>query len=257
MPRDRNDRMSRHQEGVVVAGRRAVAEALAAGRVGEVLLVEGVTASHGLRTVVKAARGQGVRVREVQRSELDALARDHRGVAAVLLEASVPVLSERDIATHPFDDGAIAIVLDGVEDPQNFGAAARCCEAAGVAIIVTRVRRAAGVTPAAIRASAGALMHLPQARVANIARAVERLQDAGFTTIGLDGAATRTIYDEPCPEGRVALVVGSEGSGLSRLVRERCDLLVALPMRGRVGSLNASAALAAALYGYVLPSRVG
>jgi 23S rRNA (guanosine2251-2'-O)-methyltransferase len=146
-------------------------------------------------------------------------------------------------------------VLDGVEDPQNFGAAARSCEAAGVAIIVTRTRRAAAVTPAAVRASAGALLHLPQARVANIARAVERLQDIGFTAIGLDGAAPRTIYDDPCPQGRVALVVGSEGSGLSRLVRERCDLLVALPTRGRVGSLNASASLAAALYGYVLPSR--
>jgi 23S rRNA (guanosine2251-2'-O)-methyltransferase len=122
-------------------------------------------------------------------------------------------------------------------------------------MLVTRTHRAAGVTPAAVRASAGALLHVPQARVANIARAVERLQDAGFTAIGLDGAATRTIYEEPCPQGRVALVVGSEGSGISRLVRERCDLLVALPMRGRVGSLNVSASLAAALYGYVLPTR--
>jgi 23S rRNA (guanosine2251-2'-O)-methyltransferase len=106
-----------------------------------------------------------------------------------------------------------------------------------------------------VRASAGALLHLPHARVANIARALGRLQDAGFAVIGLDADAPRTIYDEPCPEGRVALVVGSEGEGMSRLVRERCDLLVALPLTGRVGSLNASASLAAALYGYVLPAR--
>ena len=106
-----------------------------------------------------------------------------------------------------------------------------------------------------MRASAGALSHLPHARVANIARAIERLQAIGFSAVGLDGDAPTSIFDGPCPEGRVALVVGSEGAGLSRLVRERCDLLVALPMRGRVGSLNASASLAAALYGYVLPSR--
>ena len=108
-----------------------------------------------------------------------------------------------------------------------------------------------------IRASAGALLHVPTARVANISRAIDRLRDAGFTAVGLDGDAERSIYDEPCPDGRVALVVGAEGSGLSRLVREHCDLLVSLPMRGRVGSLNASASLAAALYAYVLPARAG
>jgi 23S rRNA (guanosine2251-2'-O)-methyltransferase len=107
-----------------------------------------------------------------------------------------------------------------------------------------------------VRASAGALEHLPHAVVANIARALARLQDAGFSVVGLDEGATRSIFEEGCPEGRVAVVIGSEGEGMSRLVRERCDLLVALPVKGRVGSLNASAALAAALYGFVLPARV-
>ena len=92
------------------------------------------------------------------------------------------------------------------------------------------------------------------ARVTNLRRSVETLKDRRFTVIGLDGAGS-SIYDEPCPEGLVALVVGAEDAGISRLVREGCDLLVALPMGGRVGSLNASAALAAALYGYVLPTR--
>jgi len=149
------------------------------------------------------------------------------------------------------------VVLDGVEDPQNLGAAARSAEAAGASVLVTRTHRAASITPAAIRASAGALLHVPSARVANISRALDRLRDAGFTAIGLDDGAERSIYDEPCPEGRVAIVVGAEGAGLSRLVREHCDVLVSLPMRGRVGSLNASASLAATLYAYVLPTRVG
>jgi 23S rRNA (guanosine2251-2'-O)-methyltransferase len=113
------------------------------------------------------------------------------------------------------------------------------------------------VTDAAIRASAGALLHLPHARIANIARSLDRLKDAGFTVIGLDADAGRSIFDAPCPEGRVAIAVGSEGSGLSRLVRERCDQLVALPMRGKVGSLNAAASLAATLYAYVLPRETG
>jgi len=110
-------------------------------------------------------------------------------------------------------------------------------------------------SPAAVRASAGALLHLPQARVANIPRALDRLKDGGFFVVGLDAKADRTVYDDPCPAGRVAMVLGSEGRGLSRLVRETCDALVRLPMRGKVSSLNASASLAAALYAYVLPSR--
>ncbi len=167
------------------------------------------------------------------------------------------MLTERDLEARAWAEDAIAVVLDGVEDPQNLGAAARCAEAAGAAVLVTRTHRAAPVSPAAIRASAGALLHVPTARVANISRAIDRLRDAGFTAVGLDGDAERSIYDEPCPDGRVALVVGAEGSGLSRLVREHCDLLVSLPMRGRVGSLNASASLAAALYAYVLPARAG
>jgi 23S rRNA (guanosine2251-2'-O)-methyltransferase len=166
-------------------------------------------------------------------------------------------LSERELEHRAWDADAIVVVLDGIEDPQNLGAAARAAEAAGAAALVTRTRRAAPLTDAAVRASAGALVHLPHARVANIARAIERLQAAGFTVVGLDGEADRSIYDEPAPEGRVAIAVGSEGIGLSRLVRERCDLLVALPMRGRVGSLNAASSLAAALYAYVMPRRVG
>jgi 23S rRNA (guanosine2251-2'-O)-methyltransferase len=122
-------------------------------------------------------------------------------------------------------------------------------------MLVSRTVRAADVTPAAVRASAGALLHLPHARVANIPRAIERLQRAGFFVVGLAGEAGSTIYDEPCPTGRIAIVIGSEGEGMSRLARERCDSLVSLPMLGRVGSLNASASLAAALFGYVLPSR--
>ena len=204
-----------------------------------------------------AAVAAGVDITETDRRELDRLAPDHQGVVARLRDdpERPAELGERELGSYPFDDDALVVVLDGITDPQNFGAAARSAEAAGGSMLVTRIRRAADVTPAAIRASAGALLHLPHARVANIPRALDRLQGVGFTVVGLDGDASTTIFDDSCPEGRVALVVGSEGEGMSRLVRERCDVLVSLPMRGRVGSLNASASLAAALYGYVLPSR--
>ncbi len=183
------------------------------------------------------------------------MAVDHRGVVARTMGGAERELGERELAHHPFADDAIVVVLDGITDPQNLGAAARTAECAGAAMLVTRTRRAADVTPAAVRASAGALLHLPHSRVANIPRALGRLQEAGFTVIGLDAEAPATIYDEPCPDGRVAIVIGSEGDGIARLVRERCDLLVSLPLRGRVRSLNAAASLAAALYGYVLGRR--
>ncbi len=242
-----------------MSGRRAVTEAIRAGIAKEIVVAGSAKATQGFRALLDAASAAQVPVRTVSRDELDALAPDHQGVVARVRTpaeaARIRELTERDLADFPFVEDAVVVLLDGITDPQNLGAAARSAEAAGVAAMVTRTRRAAEVSDAAVRASAGALLHLPHARVANIARAVERLQEVGFWVVGLEGSADRTIYDDPCPRGRVAIVIGSEEKGISRLVRERCDGLVALPMRGRIGSLNASASLAAALYGYVLPSR--
>lgn len=241
-----------------MAGRRAVTEAIRAGAAKEILLTEPTKATQGSRALLDAAATAQVPVHVVPRERLDAMATDHQGVVARVRDAAGVAasreLTERDLASFPFAGDAIVVILDGVTDPQNLGAAARSAEAAGAAMLVTRTRRAADVTDAAIRASAGALMHLPHARVANIARAIERLQEAGFWVIGLDADAPDTIYGVACPAGRVAVVIGSEGEGMARLSRERCDVLVGLPMRGQVGSLNAAASLAATLYGFVLAS---
>jgi 23S rRNA (guanosine2251-2'-O)-methyltransferase len=242
----------------IVAGRRAVAEAIRAGRVSDVLVARGARSTQGLRAVIEAADRAGVPVVERSRSDLDERSRgagfrDHQGVVATVVPSTT--LSERQLGAFPFAEDALVVVLDGVTDPQNLGAAARSAEAAGASVLVSRVRRAAPVTPAAIAASAGALLHLPHAHLANIPRALDRLRDAGFSVVGLDDAADETIYGEPCPPGRVAIVIGSEGEGLARLTKERCDRLVALPMHGRVASLNAAASLAAVLYAYVLPGR--
>ena len=230
----------------VVAGKRAVLEAVRAGAAVEVLVARGSRRGPAMRDVIEAARAEDVPTREVDREDLDELAVDHRGVVAHV-RAPVMPMGERDLSTFAWDDDAIVVILDGVEDPQNLGAAARSAEAAGAAMLITRTHRSSPVTPAAIRASAGALSHLP--------RAIERLHDVGFTVVGLDQRAGVDVYQRACPPGRVALVVGGEGTGISRLVREHCDLLVSLPMRGKVGSLNAAASLAAVLYGYVIASR--
>jgi 23S rRNA (guanosine2251-2'-O)-methyltransferase len=239
----------------VVAGRRAVLEAVRAGTAQEVLVSRDARSTAGLRDVLEACREAGLEVRDVARSELDGLAADHRGVVAITGKPTT--IGERELAAWSFGPDDLVVVLDGITDPQNLGAAARSGEAAGATMLVTRTRRAADVTPAAIRASAGALLHLTHARIANIARGLERLKDAGFTVVGLDEGAERTVFEEESLAGRVAVVLGSEGEGLGRLTREACDVLVRLPMRGRVGSLNASASLAAALYAFVLPGRVG
>ncbi len=231
-----------------------MAEAIRGGSVTEVMIAPSPAATQGLRAVLDAAEQRGVLVRTVPRAALDALADDHRGVVGRMGDTPRE-LSERDLATFPFGADAVVVLLDGIVDPQNLGAAARSAEAAGAEMLVTRTRRAATVTAAAVRASAGALVHLPHARVANIARAVERLHDVGFWVVGLDERAGASVYDDACPAGKVAVVIGGEGSGMSRLTRERCDQVLSLPMRGTVGSLNAAASLAAVLYAYVLPTR--
>ena len=237
----------------VLGGRRPALEAVRAGRALEVIVAEGIRETQALRDLREACREANVPVRERARAVLDRMAPAHHGVVVRVRVAAE--LGERELATWPFGNDDVVVVLDGIVDPHNLGAAARSAEAAGAAMLITRVRRAASPSAAAVRASAGALLHLSHARVANIPRALARLQAAGFFVVGLDERSGTSVYDEPCPSGRIAVVVGSEAEGLSRLTRLACDALVSLPMRGRVGSLNASAALAAVLYAYVLPSR--
>lgn len=236
-----------------VSGRRATLEAVRAGRATEVLVAIEARQTPALRDVLHACEEAGVDLREVPRRSLDELAPDHHGVVARVEPPRA--LSERDLARFPFAEDAIVVVLDGVSDPQNLGAAARSAEAAGATMLITRIRRSAPVTPASVRASAGALLHLPHARVTNLTHAIERLKAEGFFVVGLDEKASASVFDEEAPSGRLAVVLGSEGSGLSRLVRGACDLVVSLPIYGTVGSLNASAALAAVLYAFALPPR--
>jgi 23S rRNA (guanosine2251-2'-O)-methyltransferase len=220
------------------------------------LVAEGSRDTQGLRELRAAAADAGIDLELVPRARLDALGvHNHQGVIALVRARPGGEMDERSLGEFPFASDAVVVVLDGVSDPQNLGAAARAAEAAGAAVLVTRQHRAAPPTAAAVRASAGALLHLPVARVANITRAIERLQGRGFHVVGLDQDAPAGIHDGAPPPRPVALVTGAEGAGLSRLVREACDELVSIPLAGHTGSLNAAAALAVGLFGYVLRPR--
>jgi 23S rRNA (guanosine2251-2'-O)-methyltransferase len=235
-------------EGVV--GRRPVLEAVRAGVAHEILVAEGVRATEGLRDLMDEAKSAGIPIRRVSLVQVAAVAAGarHQGVAATI---KMPrPMSEADLSRRRWEEDAVVLVLDGVTDPHNVGALGRTAEAAGVAALILRRKREAGLTPTALRASAGALAHLPVAEVPNVARALERLRDRGFWIVGLDVGGEASLFDAHPPPGPLALVVGSEGSGLSRLVRESCDELVAIPLRGRVASLNVSVAAGVALFAY-------
>jgi len=237
---------------MVIYGVNPVLESLRARRVA-VVRVAGGPARERLREVLDLARASGVRVETVDGPALDRAARGgvHQGVVAEV----------RELPSYGVDDlvaGAAAapllVVLDGIEDPHNVGAILRTADAAGADGVIRQSRHAARLDGAAAKASAGAIAHVRVADVVNIARAIEDLKESGVWTVGLAGEAT-TCYDEVDLTLPTALVLGAEGSGMRRLVRERCDRLVSIPMQGKVSSLNVSAAAAVVLFEAVRQRR--
>ena len=233
-----------------LTGIHAVREALEAGRALDRIVI--ASGRHGGRVeeLVQAARSRGVPVRFEDRAEVDRLAgtRDHQGVVA--LEAARKAASLEDILQTISADTSrrgLLVLLDGVEDPQNLGAIVRTALAAGAHGVVIPERRAAGLTESVARASAGALAHLPVARVTNLVRAMEELKEAGFWLVGLDERAGK-IYTEADFTLPVGIVMGGEGKGLHELTRKRCDFLVSLPTAGPVRSLHVSVAAGIVLF---------
>jgi 23S rRNA (guanosine2251-2'-O)-methyltransferase len=235
---------------MLIYGINAVVEALRANRVRELRIAR---VTRRLEGVVRLARDRNVNVRRVPDQELagDARGGVHQGVVADVSE-------QPSLTIEALVAGArgvpLLVVLDGVEDPRNVGAIVRTVDAAGADGVIRQSRHAAALSGAAAKASAGAVARVPLAEVVNIARALEDLKEAGVWTVGLDGSAAKSC-DEVDLTLPTALVVGAEGAGLRRLVRERCDWLVSIPMRGHVGSLNVSVAAGIALYEAVRQRR--
>jgi 23S rRNA (guanosine2251-2'-O)-methyltransferase len=229
---------------MLIYGINPVMEALRAGRVREIRVLE--RDGGRLRDVIQSAERAHVGVRRVSAEDLERAAKGgvHQGVVADLHATERYGVS--DLVTRA-EGAPLIVVLDGVEDPHNVGAILRTVDAAGADGIVRQSRHAAALGGAAAKASAGAVSHVPIAEVVNIARALDELKEAGVWTVGLAGGSPKR-YDQLDLTLPTAFVVGSEGTGLRRLVRERCDWLVSIPMRGRVDSLNVSVATGVALF---------
>lgn len=243
---------SRRPAGEYIEGRRAAAEALRTGFPVKRALVADVGGRRDavLAQLVDQLRGANIPVEYVATEQLDALSSHgaHQGIA--LEVGAFPYAALADIIARADAAGAepaLVVVLDHVTDAGNFGAIVRSAEVVGAVGVVIANKRAAEVTVATYKTSAGAVMHLPIARVPNIARALEDLKAAGFWTVGASEHAEGNCWDAPLT-GRIALVMGSEGAGISRLVLETCDDLTKLPQRGATESLNVAQAATALCY---------
>lgn len=234
---------------MLLEGRHAVAEALRAGMpLASIRIAEGTKPDRLLAEIERSAASAGVAVRRVARRDLDRASERgaHQGVIAEAASFAFASL-ESVVAAAAGAEAALVIALDHVTDPGNLGAVARTAEVVGAVGVLVPERRSAAVTPAAWKAAAGALAHIPLVRATNLVRALEQLKEAGFWVAGASEHAEQTVW-EASLEGRIVLVMGSEGSGLARLTQERCDFLVRLPQAGEVGSLNVAQAATALAY---------
>ncbi len=238
---------------MIIYGINPVREALKRGHVSRLMVQQGQAGGGRLQALLDAARGAGVRVERVERPALDRAARQgvHQGVVAVIDEPET--LSVSDLVNGA-KGAPLVVVLDGIEDPQNLGAILRVADAAGADGVVRQTRHAAPLGGATAKASAGAVAHVRIADVVNVARAIEELKAANVWTVGLDAGSSQT-YDAIDFRQPTAIVLGAEGAGLRRLVKESCDLLAAIPMRGQVGSLNVATAAAVVLFEAVRQRR--
>ena len=224
----------------LVVGRNAVREVLRAGRDIEKLMIAKGDTSGSMRELVNTARDKGVLVHEVDRRKLDELAPNHQGIAAFVSMYQYATIEDIFALAEEKGEAPFIIVLDGITDPHNLGAIVRSAECLGAHGVIIPERRAVGLTPAAMKAAAGALEWVKVVRVTNITRTLEDLKKRNVWAYATDMDGEN--YHKVNFSGGVALVIGAEGEGVSRLVKETCDATVSIPMSGHLDSLNASVA---------------
>lgn len=233
----------------VVVGRNAVTEALKSGRAVNCLLVAEGDGQGSIREIVRLARESGAIVETVARSKIEAAARGfrHQGVLAYTSPVDYMPLDELLEAARAKSDAPFLLLLDELEDPHNLGAILRTADAVGVDGVLIPRRRSCPLSATVAKTSAGAVEYVPVARIGNIAQTIKALKDEGFWIIGADMDGTTDYFDADLT-GATVLVVGSEGRGISRIVRDNCDILVKIPMLGKINSLNVSVAGAVLMY---------
>ena len=239
-------RLPREDDGTLIEGRNAVLETLRAGRtVDKVFVAEGAR----IGDVAAEARRHGVPVVTCDRRKLDHMSPtgNHQGVIAQAAAQEYVALEDIFRVARERGEAPLIVVCDGIEDPHNLGAIIRSAETAGAHGVIIPKRRAAGLTAVAARASAGALAYMPVHKTVNLAGLIDELKERGVWVFGAEADGTVGLYEADFA-GPTAIVIGSEGEGISRLVRQKCDFIVSIPMRGKVNSLNASNAAAVLLF---------
>ena len=240
----------------VIEGRNAVIEALRAGEtIDKIYLQKGET-DKTLGHIASKARAMGVVVVEADKRKLDGMSRTHAHQGVIALAAVREYVSVESILQSAADKGEtpLLVICDEISDPHNLGAILRTAECAGAHGLIIPKRRSAGLTAIVGKTSAGAVSYLPVARVANLTSALKDLKKQGVWIFGTAAGASTDLYSADL-KGPAAIVIGSEGDGMSRLVAENCDFLVSIPMKGHISSLNASAAAAILLYEAVRQRR--
>ena len=230
----------------LLCGRNPIREALKSGRDIEKLLVQKGELSGSAREILQLAKELRVPVQEVEKAHLDALARSHQGMVAYASAYQYHTVEDMLALARERGEAPFLVILDGITDPHNLGAIIRTAECAGAHGVIVSERRAVGLTPAAVKASAGAVEHLPVARVVNLSQTLEELKRQGVWSFAADMEGED--YRKVDFSGPAALIIGAEGEGVSRLLLSKCDRRVALPQKGEIQSLNASVAAGVLIY---------
>ena len=242
---DREDEAS----GEYLAGKHPVLEALKAGRSLNKIWLSNQAQRHAVQPIIDEAKARGVVVQFADKRKLDGLAPDmaHQGVVAQAAAMSYADVEDMLALAAERGESPLLVLLDEVEDPHNLGSILRTADCTGAHGVIVPKRRSASLTAVVAKTSAGAVEHVPVARVANLAQTIDRLKEAGVWIAGTDVSAAQEVYRANL-KGPLAIVIGNEGKGISRLVREKCDFLISLPMFGKINSLNASVAAGVILY---------
>jgi len=238
-----------NEETNIIAGRNPVFEAIKArAEISSILVAKGSTEGT-IKAIISTAKKKKIPVKEVSPVKLDGLVPqgNHQGVVAIISPIKYQSLNDIFKIAEERNEDPLIVILDGIEDVHNLGAIARTAEACGAHGIIIPMHRAASVTTSSVKASAGALMHIPVCRVTNIAVTIEELKKRKVWIAGADMKGAQPYYKSNL-KGPFALVIGGEGQGIRRLVLEKCDFTVSIPMKGRMSSLNASNAAAVILF---------
>ena len=236
-------------ENEIIEGRNAVIEALRAGRAIDKIFIARGDVDKTLGHIASKARAKGIVVVEADRRKLDFMSRTkaHQGVVALAAVREYCEIADILAVARERGEAPFVVVCDEISDPHNLGAIIRSAECVGAHGVVIPKRRSAGLTAIVDKSSAGAAEHMAIARVANISAAIKELEEAGLWVYGTAADGANGLWETDLT-GPIALVIGSEGDGMGRLVKENCDFILSLPMKGKVSSLNASAAAAVTMY---------